>query len=282
MTPAAVHASPTVKPLKTRALRGVVIGLAAAGLMAFTGALGTGQAPALTRLAYWVAVILPGSLLGLGVTTLVQGWGRLSQRRWLEAALVALLVSIPHTFLVIVASAIVFGVGTITPAAVLQFWSVVLVMSLAITAITYLAAGSANPAVHAVPTPGPVPAPPAEAPPAAAPAEPPAMLPAMPEPLAQRLPLRLRNGRLVAIEAEDHYLRIHTDLGHDLVLMRMADACRMLAGVPGARVHRSWWVARAAVTARTTEQGRMQLNLVTGLEAPVSRTMQPVLRTEGW
>lgn len=48
---------------------------------------------------------------------------------------------------------------------------------------------------------------------------------------------------------EDRYLRIHTDGGSDLILMRLRDAVGELAGADGLQVHRSFWVARAAVRA---------------------------------
>lgn len=93
---------------------------------------------------------------------------------------------------------------------------------------------------------------------------------------------RLRTAHLLAIEAEDHYLRVHTDSGSDLILMRMTDACAMLTEVPGARVHRSWWVAQAAVNASEHRAGRMTLDLASGLQVPVSRSMQLQLKHDDW
>ena len=40
----------------------------------------------------------------------------------------------------------------------------------------------------------------------------------------ERLPLKLRGGEVWAVEAEDHYLRLHTSKGQDLILMRLSDA----------------------------------------------------------
>ena len=263
--------------MKSQALRGIAIGMIAAAVLAYLGAMGTQAAPFLQRLAYWAAVILPGSLLGLGVNALVRGWGGLAAHRWVEAGLVALLVSLPHSFVVIVVSALFFGLGMITPLVVLEFWLAVLLIAVVLTAINYLA--TAHQVAEAAVTPVPQPAP--EAPPA--PAEPPLADPsALPALLAEKLPHRLRAGRLLAIEAEDHYLRVHTDLGSDLVLMRMADACALLDDATGARVHRSWWVARDAVQAVRQQSGRMELALPGDISAPVSRSMQPVLRRQGW
>jgi hypothetical protein len=269
--------------MKRRAIRGVFIGLAAAALLAYLGALGTGPAPLSTRFAYWAAVILPGSLIGLAVTTLVRGCGGLARHRWLEIAVVSLLVSLPHCFVVIVASALFFGIEAITPMLVLQFWLAVLVLTVALTVINYLASGAEGLSVPANAAPA-APAEPLELVPVRPPEMPAAApaLPSLPPLLADKLSIRLSAGRLVAIEAEDHYLRIHTDLGSDLVLMRLSDACALLQGVEGARVHRSWWVARAAVVAINRTAGRMDLVLSGGQIVPVSRAMQPAIKADRW
>ena len=57
-------------------------------------------------------------------------------------------------------------------------------------------------------------------------------------------------AELYAIESEDHYLRVHTSAGQELILMRLADAVRELAGVEGLQTHRSWWVARCSACSR--------------------------------
>ena len=105
---------------------------------------------------------------------------------------------------------------------------------------------------------------------------------APPPKFLDRLPARLRGAELYAVEAEDHYLRLHTSLGRDLILMRLADALVELEGVEGAQTHRSWWVARAAVTSAERLDGRAVLTLKDGAEVPVSRGFARVLRTAGW
>jgi DNA-binding LytR/AlgR family response regulator len=82
--------------------------------------------------------------------------------------------------------------------------------------------------------------------------------------------------------AEDHYLRIRTESGEALILMRLSDAVAACDALEGARTHRSWWVARAAVTEVRKGDGRGVLILRDGLEAPVSRTYYPALREAGW
>jgi DNA-binding LytR/AlgR family response regulator len=105
---------------------------------------------------------------------------------------------------------------------------------------------------------------------------------AAPPKFLDRLPLKLRGAEIWAVEAEDHYLRLHTSKGQDLILMRLADAVTELEGIEGARVHRSWWVARDAITDARRGDGRATLTLKDGAEVPVSRTYAGLLRERGW
>jgi DNA-binding LytR/AlgR family response regulator len=98
----------------------------------------------------------------------------------------------------------------------------------------------------------------------------------------ERLPLKLRGAEVWAVEAEDHYLRLHTSKGQDLILMRLSDAVPELQGIEGAQVHRSWWVARAAITDAVRGDGRATLTLKDGAEVPVSRPYARLLRQSGW
>ena len=87
---------------------------------------------------------------------------------------------------------------------------------------------------------------------------------------------------VLALQGEDHYVRIHTAAGSELVLMRLADAIEELEGLPGERVHRSWWVAREAVQATRANGRRLSLTLTNGLEVPVTREAASRLRRAGW
>lgn len=100
--------------------------------------------------------------------------------------------------------------------------------------------------------------------------------------LSDKLPPRLRRAPILALQAEDHYLRVHTGDGDCLILMRLSDAIAAVESLDGARTHRSWWVARDAVTAVARGDGRATLSLSSGAEAPVSRTYAPKLREAGW
>lgn len=96
-----------------------------------------------------------------------------------------------------------------------------------------------------------------------------------------RLPPRL--GRTVlCMQMEDHYVRVHTPLGSTLVLMSLSQAMAGLKGVEGVQTHRSWWVARTAMTSVVEDGRKLRLRLIGGLEAPVSRARVGILREQGW
>ena len=103
-----------------------------------------------------------------------------------------------------------------------------------------------------------------------------------PAAIRTKLPPRLARARLIAVEAEDHYLRVRTVEGAALVLMRFSDALDALAGQDGYQTHRSWWVARTAVESARWKGGRGQLVLADGALAPVSRTFAPRLKGTDW
>ncbi|MEP3050605.1 MAG: LytTR family DNA-binding domain-containing protein [Erythrobacter sp.] len=100
-------------------------------------------------------------------------------------------------------------------------------------------------------------------------------------PLLERLPAALGSD-IVALEMEDHYVRVHTALGSELVLMRLRDAMKELGPLEGRQVHRSWWVARAAVEDAVRDGRNVRLKLARDIEAPVSRANVSQLRDAGW
>lgn len=101
---------------------------------------------------------------------------------------------------------------------------------------------------------------------------------ALPNPLLARLPVHLGQD-IVALEAEDHYLRVYTALGSDLILMRLSDAIAAMGPDAGRQVHRSWWVADAAIREIVRSDQRTHLRLSQGLLVPVGRTYSSVVRS---
>ncbi|PXA92200.1 histidine kinase [Caulobacter sp. D5] len=98
----------------------------------------------------------------------------------------------------------------------------------------------------------------------------------------RRLSARRRSARLIAVEAHDHYLKVHTDAGEELLTLRFSDALKDLAGVHGLQVHRSWWVAAEAIEGVRWRRGAGELLLAGGVNAPVSRRHAPTVRAAGW
>ena len=106
----------------------------------------------------------------------------------------------------------------------------------------------------------------------------PTLAPARVAPPAQQFEGRLMarlapplRGRLLCLEMEDHYVRVHTDRGSALVLMRLGDAVAETAPVRGAQVHRSWWVANDAVDGFQRTGRTARLLLSNGVAVPVSQ-----------
>jgi hypothetical protein len=231
------------------------VALVAGLFLTFSGAFDTDEAPLPRRLAYWMTLMVVGYLWGAFVARFFFGEGR--QRTgniWFDALLSALVMSLPFTVVVWFATTRMFG-SPIPMGALWILFGPVLLVSIVLTVINMLietrntALTSAGPA---------------------------------PPKFLERLPLKLRGAEVWAVEAEDHYLRLHTSKGQDLILLRLADAVAELEGVEGAQVHRSWWVARDAITEAKRGDGRATLTLKDGSEVPVSRTYAGVLRERGW
>lgn len=103
-----------------------------------------------------------------------------------------------------------------------------------------------------------------------------------PEPasILTRLPFDKR-AALVALCVEDHYVRVHTLKGEEMLLMRLSDAMREVGDTQGAQVHRSHWAAFDQVKAVRREGDRAILTMSTGLELPVSRANLPKIKAAG-
>lgn len=98
--------------------------------------------------------------------------------------------------------------------------------------------------------------------------------------LLDRLPAKLGRN-VIALEAEDHYVRVHTDLGSALILARLSDAIDELGIVEGVRVHRSYWVRKSAVQKASANGKGFLLRLSNGMEVPVSQGYKQLVRQSG-
>ncbi len=86
---------------------------------------------------------------------------------------------------------------------------------------------------------------------------------------------------LIAIEAEEHYLKVHSDQGSELVYYRFGDAVHDLQDWNGLQVHRSYWVARQAVTGVTAHDRKISLTMRNALEVPVGSSYLALVRHAG-
>jgi len=239
-------------------LRNMSIAAGAGVFLALVGALGTSEIPIVPRLLYWVPIMIAGGLLGHAVAGVAIRIPRAASNPWLFGAVLAVAIAIPATFVVWGWTALFFP--AVRHLEVLPGFALnVLLISLAMTAITTIA-NQPGRVTHSPPTG------------------------ATPQPVRflERLPPKLKGAAIYAVSAEDHYLRLHTSKGSDLILMRMSDAIAELEGLEGAQTHRSWWVARDAVESARRDGDRLTLILKGGAEAPVSRPNLRPLREAGW
>ncbi|WP_339914277.1 LytTR family DNA-binding domain-containing protein [uncultured Brevundimonas sp.] len=238
-------------------LRGLGIAVIAGGFLALSGAFDSGGNPLIVRLVYWIPLMVIGGLWGHLCATVLGRRYAFERQPWLASGLLTAAIAGPLTVLVWALTATLFDPGPPRLETLPRFLLPVTVVTAAMTALNIFL-GRTPVATHA-----------------AAPGAPPARFP-------DRLPPRLRGATLFAVQAEDHYLRIHTDRGTDLILMRLSDALTELEGLEGARTHRSWWVARDAVRDVVRGDGRAILTLDGGLTVPVSRRHARALREAGW
>ena len=102
-----------------------------------------------------------------------------------------------------------------------------------------------------------------------------------PPALLERLPAPLR-GSLIALSVTDHYVHVTTDKGTHMLLMRLSDAMRETAPLPGLQIHRSHWVALDAIQSVDRTARRSEVVLNNGTRLPVSRTFLPQLKDAGF
>ena len=98
--------------------------------------------------------------------------------------------------------------------------------------------------------------------------------------ILDRLPIE-RRGNLVSLSVEDHYVRVRTVRGEEMVLIRLRDAIVEAEPCRGLQVHRSHWVALAQVTGARRVGDRAVLSMSHGPEIPVSRASLAAARKAG-
>ena len=87
-------------------------------------------------------------------------------------------------------------------------------------------------------------------------------------------------GTLIRAEAQEHYVIINSSDEQRMVLGRFSDVIATLPRPLGLQVHRSHWVARAAVAEAFTEKRNMKLRLANGDVVPVSRRFRETVQEQ--
>jgi hypothetical protein len=95
--------------------------------------------------------------------------------------------------------------------------------------------------------------------------------------LRAKLPVTLRHAAILALSAEDHYVRVRTDRGQALILINLAGAIEALGPHAGVRIHRSHWIAREMATSVTSRSSRAGVRLEDATILPISRAGRKLL-----
>jgi hypothetical protein len=216
----------------------------------------SGMAHSIWDTVAWMLEATVGGLIGIAAGRWIVPVTWYHKRLWAAVLLIAVVIGLPITLAVLARIALLEHIALTWPL-VGQIAPQAFGTSLVMTALAFLLRRHPT-QTHA----------------AASGAQPPKFL--------ARLPAQFAGADLYAVEAEDHYLRLHTSKGQDLILMRLADAIEELEGLEGAQTHRSWWVAKDAVADAERLDGRAVLTLKDGAEVPVSRGFAKTLRSAGW
>lgn len=234
---------------------GGLLAVAAGVVLALLGPFGTYPDMATPeRWGYWLVLTPLMWLQVVAASAALRRWDRFAALpAWAQAVAASLAGAIPTTFEVAWAESLLRVGRPLSPASMLEtWWGVALIALIVCVPAELLGRRSAG-------TPAPD---------------------TTPRRFHDRIPARL-GDRLLALRSEDHYLRIHTERGEDLILLPLAQALAELGADEGVRTHRSWWVARGAVEGSERDGDRTTLILRGGLRVPVSRTYLMAVRDAG-
>jgi DNA-binding LytR/AlgR family response regulator len=237
----------------------IAIGMAV--LLCFTGASNSAVLPIVPRFAYWLILMVAGTAVAQATDAWLDRVLRLAL--WQEVAIMTAAITPPIAVIVWLVSAAFSGrapelrnlIGVVPPVVLIS----------ACMSIMHATVNRQPQQSHIHPA-----------------TEPTAPTTAPGETFRARLEFRYRQADILALSAEDHYLRVHTSAGETLILMRLYDAIAELDGIEGSQIHRSWWVAKDAVRDVVRGDGKVDLVLEGGLRAPVSRRYQKALKADGW
>ena len=205
------------------------------------------------RIVYWLAMVILTYAVGQGAATFtLEVVGTRLKAVWLRGLVAGLICGIPVTLMVLAVNTVAYGARqSINP---LELWADCTGISLAVVAVTLALVRS--------------------------PSEPSANAAVSLPPVLERIPHPQR-GTLLALSVQDHYVEVVTDKGTALVLMRLSDAIKETGTVAGLQIHRSHWVARDAVKRAIKADGKVSLELRSGMRLPVSRGYIEAVKAAG-
>ena len=225
-------------------------------LMAELGPYRTLDAPQPLRTAYWLLAVLGSGLAGIAAD---RALARRVPGFWARIAIVSLAITPPVTLYIYGLNAVLLDLPRRWWLLPQLGWQVFVIMLLLITLRALLWRRVVETRTLVMPP-----------------------LPEAERDFRLRLSAKRRTARLIALEAEDHYVRVHTDAGSELVPMRFSEAVEELSRAWGYRVHRSWWVAAEAIEGVRWTRGTGEVRLSGGIVAPVSRAHTATLKSAGW
>ena len=167
-------------------------------LMAELGPYRTLEAPQPLRTIYWLVAVLGSGLVGIAADRILAGRVR---GFWLRIGAVSLAITPPVTLYVYGLNAVMLDLPRRWWLLPQLAWQVLIVMLLLMTLRALLWRRVVETRTIVVPP-----------------------LPEAERDFRLRLSAKRRTARLIAIEAEDHYVRVHTDQGSELLAMRFSDA----------------------------------------------------------
>jgi hypothetical protein len=224
-------------------------------LMAVLGPYRSLEIPAMLRTVYWLLAIVGGGAIGIAVDIAIGKWIR---GFWLRLFAVTILMTPAVTLFVWFLNRALLGAKAV-PFLPTLAWQVFVIAFLVMAMRAFAWRRVVETRTVVVPP-----------------------LPEAERAFRLRLSAKRRAARLIAVEAEDHYVRVHTDQGSELLTMRFSDALAELAQAHGYRLHRSWWAAADAVEGVRWQRGKGEARLIGGLTAPVSRAFAAGLKEAGW
>lgn len=231
-------------PLPWAALAGAAL------VLGMVGPFGTYESLRLpARLAYWAAIVVSTYFLGFAFVSLLEKLIFTGRPGPAGFALVGAMAGVPVALFVWLLNRLVYGTDVVFLLPLTLY-----VMAIAAVSSGVIAFFSARLA-HAQPS-------------------------AQRPKLIERLQPRLR-GKLLYLSMQDHYVKVVTDKGSELILMRMSDAVDETAPVEGLQIHRSYWIASDAVAGTIRRDGRLILRMSDGAELPVSRNRIGLVKDAG-